>query len=436
MKNFSRFGLPESLVEALAKGHIKIPTPIQERSLPPAMEGKDLLASSQTGTGKTLAFLLPLISRLSGRWEEQALILTPTRELAIQIRDHLLPLLGPEISLRWALLIGGEPMGPQRIQLKRRPSLILGTPGRILDHLGRRTLVLDRVVSFVLDEMDRMLDMGFSEQIEDIVAGIPRDRQTFMFSATMSPDIIRQAQKYLRDPVRIAVESVTKPVQRIEQSVLHTEASNKFDSLMNELDQRQGSILIFVKTKMGAEKLAHRLLRNRQDAEALHGDLRQRQRDRIVRTFRDQKRRILVATDIAARGLDIPHIRHVINYDLPQKPEDYIHRIGRTARAGAEGRALSFILPSDHRQWRTIQRFVGENDSPPERTETGKPKHKYRKFTAFPNPQNFPASRTGLRRKRGPLSGGNFRSTPFSNPARIHHPKTRFARARTIRNPF
>ncbi len=392
MENFYTFKLPKILLQALENMHIKVPTPIQAMSILPALEGKDILASSQTGTGKTLAFLLPILSQLLDRRDRQALVLTPTRELATQVKDTLVKLLDPQMGLFFALLIGGENFGKQCAQLRKNPQLILGTPGRVFDHLGRKTLSLKRLEFFVLDEMDRMLDMGFSEQIDAIARNMPEKRQTFMFSATMPANIIRNAQKYLNNPQRIAVASTTRPVEKIKQDVLHTEPNEKFNFLVKELEQRQGSILVFVKTKIGAEKLAKRLKLSNYDAAAIHGNLEQRKRERVMQSFREQKKRIMVATDIAARGLDVPHIQHVINYDLPQCPEDYIHRIGRTARAGAEGCALSFISSSEKHHWKLIHKFINGDKDKTEKKETSsfrrpsgnyKGRYKGRKNKAF-----------------------------------------------------
>lgn len=358
MNQFTIFGLNESIIHSLDKLQIQTPTSIQAQVLPLALKQKDILASSQTGTGKTFAFLLPIIHQLIELWYPQALILAPTRELASQISDSLKKLLTKEIRLSTALLIGGESMTKQLTQLKKNPHIIIGTPGRIVDHLNRKSLSLQDVKFFVLDEMDRMLDMGFLQQIEVIEKKLPKERQTFMFSATMPQHIIKQAQHFLKDPVRIAVHPTTQPVEKIKQEARFVDTQDKKELLMQELKQRSGSIIIFTKTRIGAEKLAKFLSRNNFEAIAIHGELQQRKRDRILRHFRDEELRILVATDIAARGLDIPHIQHVINYDLPQCPEDYIHRIGRTARAGAEGCAVSLIAPIDKKRWRDIQKLI------------------------------------------------------------------------------
>jgi superfamily II DNA/RNA helicase len=354
-------GLPSSLLRALERLGFNAPTPIQAQAIPPALQGHDILGTAQTGTGKTFAFGIPLITSLLNNLQGSALVLLPTRELAAQVISALNSLVG-ESRMPVALLIGGESMQKQFKQLKARPRLIVGTPGRINDHLQRRTLNLRDTRFLVLDESDRMLDMGFGVQLDAIAKYLTAKRQTLMFSATLPKNIIRLAEKYLSNPVRISVGSTTAPVTKVTQELVNVTDAEKFPRLLTELQSRTGSILIFVKTKRNAEKLADKLCQQNHGADALHGNLRQNKRDKVIRDFRQQKYRILVATDIAARGLDIPHIEHVINYDLPQSPEDYIHRIGRTARAGAEGAALNLLTAQDHNKWRAIQRLLNPHE--------------------------------------------------------------------------
>jgi len=360
MTDFSGFGLPVALSATLARMGYTTPTPIQEQALPPALEGKDVLGSAQTGTGKTAAYGIPLVVRLMGNPHGSALILTPTRELAAQVTVVLRKML-EGTGIKSALLIGGESMGKQYAQLRNRARLIVGTPGRINDHLERGSLVLNDASFLVLDETDRMLDMGFSHQLDRIAKFLPRERQTLMFSATFPHNILKLSQKYLSEPVRIQIGEESAPATNIKHDVLHTHGANKYDLLLKELGSREGSVIVFVKTKRGADRLAVRLGKERFSAEAIHGNLKQNKRDRVIADFRNQKHRIMVATDIAARGLDIPHIAHVINFDLPQAAEDYIHRIGRTARAGAQGNALSLIAPEDAGKWREIERLMNPN---------------------------------------------------------------------------
>ncbi len=358
ISDFKTFGLPNELVQALDQMGISTPTPIQAKSIPPTLEGYDLLASAQTGSGKTFAYGLPLIVNLINKPGSTSLVLAPTRELATQVKDSLLKLLNNTLPLKVALLIGGDSMFKQLTQLKALPRLIIGTPGRVFDHLKRKSLKLEKTSFLVVDEADRMLDMGFSVQLDQIAQYLPRVRQTLMFSATIPPSIERLTERYLNNPKRISVDSTTRPAANIKQEIVHTSAPNKFTHLLKELNTREGSIIVFVKTKRGAEQLAIKLERENQSVGAIHGDLRQNKRDRVIQNFRNSKNRIMVATDIAARGLDIPHVRHVINYDLPQCPEDYIHRIGRTARAGMDGSALCLISPEDSRKWKAIHRLI------------------------------------------------------------------------------
>jgi superfamily II DNA/RNA helicase len=367
MDSFSGFGLPPSLLACLERMQYTTPTPIQAQAIPLALAGKDILGSAQTGTGKTAAFGIPLVARLLGMTRGTALVLTPTRELAVQIVDILQKLLDKYSPLKVALLIGGESMPAQTTQLRTRPRILVGTPGRINDHLERGTLMLNEVAYLVLDETDRMLDMGFAPQLEKIAKFLPANRQTLMFSATLPDNIVQLSAKYLRNPERIAVGTSNKAAINIKQDIVYTTQQDKYSVLLKELDNRSGSVIIFVKTKQGADRLAEKLHRDRFNAEAIHGDLHQRERESVIQAFRDQKHRIMVATDIASRGLDIPHIEHVINYDLPMAPEDYIHRIGRTARAGAEGSSLCLIAPEDNGKWKAIHQLMHPGEAPPQR---------------------------------------------------------------------
>lgn len=357
---FHDLEIPTAFIAALNNINITSPTPIQVAAIPPALQGRDILASSPTGSGKTLAFLLPLMTNLLNNKHSTALILTPTRELAMQVRDTLIKLL-PNRSVNFATLIGGEPITNQFLQLKKKPRVIIGTPGRITDHLMRKTLQLSSTSFLVLDETDRMLEMGFSESLDLILSHLPESGyQTFMFSATLPPFIIKLAEKYLRQPERITLAGDKVEAPQIAQEVAYIEPrGDKFARLLTELTERIGTVIVFVKTKSGAEELAIRLQEYDHKVAALHGDLRQHKRDRTIRGFRSQKYRIMVATDVASRGLDIPHVQHVINYDIPQAPEDYKHRIGRTGRAGATGTAISFVASDEIKQWKIISKPNG-----------------------------------------------------------------------------
>jgi superfamily II DNA/RNA helicase len=264
-------------------------------------------------------------------------------------------------NIRSSLLIGGSPMQKQLKQMRRNPRLIVGTPGRINDHLKRKTLNLRNTSFLVLDEVDRMLDMGFTPQINQVLETVPRKHQTLLFSATLPGNILRLAETYLNNPERISAGSTSMPIEKIKQEVLKVKTGDKYNQLIKEIYVRKGSILIFVKTRRNAEKMVKRLKYDDHDADAIHGNLRQNKRDRVIKAFRNNHFRILVGTDVASRGLDIPAIKHVINFDLPQVPEDFIHRIGRTARAGSEGSALSFVGDEDRSKWNAIQRLIDPN---------------------------------------------------------------------------
>lgn len=362
MIDFNSLGLPKTILCALEKINFQTPTPIQEQAIPVALEGNDILGSAQTGTGKTAAFAIPMIAHLMKNDSSSALILLPTRELAQQVLDNCRKFLETNKSIKAALLIGGESITKQIQQLRAEPRIIVGTPGRVNDHLARKTLNLGYTDFLVLDETDRMLDMGFGIQLDQIMKFVPKQRQTLMFSATLPANIVNLSRKYLNKPVRIAIGNSNETASNLKQEIVKTNSAKKYDDLMNQLETREGSILIFVKTKFSADRLARKLSKENQISTAIHGDLRQKDRERVIADFRKQKNRILVATDIAARGLDIPHIEHVINYDLPQCPEDYIHRIGRTARAGNSGSAINLITPEDGSKWKDIYKLMNPSN--------------------------------------------------------------------------
>lgn len=340
------------------------PTPIQEKAIPHVLAGKDLIGCAQTGTGKTAAFSIPLICHLLKNHEQSALILVPTRELAFQIMGVLKKMTAPFAELKTVLLIGGASMGNQIRDLSRRPRVIVGTPGRVIDHLNQKTLFVHKTKFLVLDEADRMLDMGFAQQLREIFRHLSHARQTVLFSATFPSDIEQMTKKYLKNPTYVSVGVASQPVKEVKQSTIQTTASTKNETLLNALRQRNGSVLIFTRTKRRTDRLAFFLREKKLPVDRIHGGLSQSQRMNAIRDFRANKSRILVATDIAARGLDILHIQHVINYDLPLVPEDYVHRIGRTARAGASGEALSLLIPEDYHVWKKISQLYKIQDPP------------------------------------------------------------------------
>ncbi|WP_419241118.1 DEAD/DEAH box helicase [Cardinium endosymbiont of Nabis limbatus] len=352
---FQNYNLPSALLGALARMQYDHPTAIQDQVIPVALTGQDILGSSKTGSGKTAAFSIPVVAQLMQRSSGSVLVLAPTRELAEQVAGVMSSMVSGCKHLRTVLLIGGEPIGKQLMRLRTNPNIIVGTPGRVEDHLCRGSLHLDGTTFLVLDEIDRMLDMGFSIQIDKIIKRLPVERQTLMFSATLDRSIERLAGSYLRQPARINVEIADNECKNIQEESLYVPESGKFQLLLEQLGKREGSVIIFVKTQIRADGISYQLQQANFKVRAIHGGLKQHQRKRVIKDFRNKHYSIIVATDVAARGLDIDHIKHVINYDFPQAAEDYTHRIGRTGRAGATGFALSMIAsPQEKRLWRII----------------------------------------------------------------------------------
>lgn len=389
MTTFTDFDLPEAIIHCLDHIGLKNPTPVQQAAIPLALQGRDILGSAQTGTGKTAAFGVPLVAKLMANPDDMAVVITPTRELAAQVHKAISTFVSKNSKILAALLIGGEPMPKQLNFLRRGPRIIIGTPGRINDHLARGTLKLDRTSYLVLDETDRMLDMGFAGQIEKIVNKMPYKRQTMLFSATLPANIMKLSKAYLINPERVAIGSSNEIAKNIKQETANVTRNEKYPRLVDELNKRSGSIIVFVKSKFNADKMAKRLKKEGHESDAIHGDLRHNKRERVIKDFRAQKTRILIATDIAARGLDIPHIEHVINFDLPQAPEDYIHRIGRTARAGANGEALCFISPDDDEKWFAICKLLNPNTDM-KRPAKGKSAGRGGKTAGSPGSKNKP----------------------------------------------
>jgi len=386
---FSDFQIENKLKKSIDLAEFKLATPIQSQSIPLGLTGRDILGTAQTGTGKTLAFTIPMINKLIKDKNAMAIIVCPTRELATQVMATVLKLNVREIGIGNALLIGGESMQKQLRKLGKRARIIIGTPGRINDHLERKSLNLSKVNYLVLDETDRMLDMGFTPQIERILEFVPKDHQTLLFSATLPDNILRISQRYLNNPERISVGSLSTPIAKIKQETLQINQDKKYHELINQLVARSGSILVFVKTKHGADKIVKRLKYDGHKADAIHGNLRQSKRDRVINGFRNGNIRILIATDVAARGLDIPLIQHVINHDLPQVPEDYIHRIGRTGRAGKEGSALTFLTPNDRIMWNSINKLINPNFKTIQQQNKSKFKKKRKDRHSFKKKKSF-----------------------------------------------
>ena len=353
--DFYNLGIAPNILEILHKLNFKIPTPIQEKSIPIALEGTDMIGIAQTGTGKTLAFGVPMIqAALSGK---QGLVVLPTRELAFQVNE-VFHKIGSLLGVRTAILIGGEPIGHQIQALRRNPQIIIGTPGRIIDHLEQKTVTLASVAVLILDEADRMLDMGFAPQLKKILQVLPRDRQTMLFSATMPQDIANIAQAHMKLPVRVEIAPPGTPAAKITQELFFVEKPDKFKLLEKILGEYRGSVLIFSRTKHGAKKITKSIRLIGHSVAEIHSNRSLNQRREALDGFRNGKYRILVATDIAARGIDVKGIELVLNYDLPQHPEDYVHRIGRTGRVDNAGHAISFATPEQKNDVRGIERLI------------------------------------------------------------------------------
>ena len=362
---FLHLRLREPILRALREEGYAAPTPIQAEAIPHVLEGKDVLAVSQTGTGKTAAFVLPILERLSaaptpsGRRAPRVLVLVPTRELAVQVSDGF-GRYGRHLPFRRVVVFGGVGIHPQAEALARGVDVVVATPGRLLDLMSQRRADLSRVETLVLDEADRMLDMGFLPDVRRILSALPPRRQTLFFSATMPPPAADLARRILVDPVRVAVTPPATTVATVAQSVFFVHKSDKLSLLEHLLaDASIARALVFTRTKRGADKLAKSLVRGGVDADAIHGNKSQGRRTRTLESFKTGGTRVLVATDVAARGLDVPEVTHVVNFDLPNEPEAYVHRIGRTARAGATGVALSFCDPTEEAFLRAIERTTG-----------------------------------------------------------------------------
>ncbi len=361
MDGFAALGLNQALLRAIDDVGFEEPTPIQREAIPILLSGRDLIAQAQTGTGKTAAFALPILQRLVPNGGlPQALVLAPTRELALQVAQAF-HRLGKYEDVRVLAVYGGQPIDRQLRALRHPVDVIVGTPGRIMDHMRRETLRLDSISMLILDEADEMLDMGFIEDIEWILERAPASRQTALFSATIPDRIADLAQRYMREPARIAIEPEQVTVPQIEQAYYEVVARAKCEALTRILDvEVPSSAIVFCRTKREVDELTQQLQALGYPAEALHGDLTQAQRERVMARFRSGQAELLIATDVAARGLDIQNVSHVFNYDIPGDPETYVHRIGRTGRAGRPGVAITLVTPRERRLLRIIERVVGQ----------------------------------------------------------------------------
>ncbi len=355
---FTDLGLSNDLTKILEKLKFITPTPIQKKAIPVVLQGKDVIGIAQTGTGKTLAFFLPMLQDISKN-RGMGLIVVPTRELAHQV-DEEINKVGQRLGFKTALIIGGANMDRQMRMLKRRPHIIVATPGRLNDHIKRRTVRLDFVRMLVLDEADRMLDMGFAPQINEILRAVPKDHQTLLFSATMPDGVVKIAQGYMTDPVMVKVATTEIAARNIKQGIYYVRKSNKFDLLKDLLQKyKDGPVLVFCRTKHATQKMTRVLNSDGYHAEELHSNRSLGQRRRALENFKTGRSRVMIATDVAARGIDVKEIALVVNHDLPDKNEDYIHRIGRTGRAGHIGHAVSFAEPDQYRDVQIIERLIG-----------------------------------------------------------------------------
>ncbi len=384
---FADFNVSDSLKQRLAANKFLIPTPVQAKAIPPALEGKDILATASTGTGKTLSFLVPMIQRLDStskpsnrqlRQPIRALILLPTRELAMQVLEHYAKLV-PQAKHDSVLVCGGLSENGQLDQLDRGPRLVVATPGRLEDFLRRREIDIKQVDMLVLDEVDRMLDMGFLPAIRRIVSALPKTRQTMCYSATLDANISEIVKDYVKNPIRIEIGSTSKPSDRVELVAYTVMQDQKLAQLDKMLKEHEGTYLVFSRTKHGADRISKKLERLGHDVAVIHGDRSQSQRTAALKGFTAGKHRVLVATDVAARGIDVKDIAHVVNYDLPNASDDFVHRIGRTGRAGAKGVATTFVMPQERSDARKLERELKikfdwrESDKNLEKEERNRP---------------------------------------------------------------
>ena len=384
-QSFYGLGIAPKLIQVLENLKFTTPTPIQQKAIPSAVEGKDIIGVAQTGTGKTLAFGIPMIQRL-GQSDigKRGLIILPTRELAFQVEETLHKL-GKDLGLRTALLIGGASIHMQKTSIARKPHIIIGTPGRINDHLEQKTLFLDNVSILVLDEADRMLDMGFLPQIKKVLKNVAKERQTMLFSATLPNEIMKVAKEFMKLPIRVEIAPPGTMPEQVTQEIFIVQKNSKNRLLDKILGEYKGSTLIFTRTKFTAKRVASAVRAMGHTSSEIHSNRSLGQRREALEGFKTGKYRILVATDIAARGIDVLGIELVINYDIPEHSEDYVHRIGRTARAGSAGHAISFAMPDQQKEIRQIERLIRKNlpisklpELPPERVLNFVPQKRHR----------------------------------------------------------
>lgn len=446
METFEEIELIAPLRRALADEQYEVPTPIQAQTVPVALQGRDVLGCAQTGTGKTAAFALPILNRLGKRNRKAApnrpfvLVLAPTRELAVQIGASFATY-GRHVRVRHALVYGGVSQSGQVRALKRGAHILVATPGRLLDLMNQGHIELDRLEVFVLDEADRMLDMGFLPDLKRIIGQLPEQRQSLFFSATMPPAIVDLSQRLLENPFNVNVTPKSSSVKTIEQQVLFVERKGK-QKLLQSILERDGvkRVLVFTKTKRTANVLSERLLRSGIKATAIHGNKSQSARQRALEAFRHQHVNVLVATDVAARGIDIDGITHVVNFDIPVEPESYVHRIGRTGRAGAEGIALTFCSAAERPELRAIEKLIGKKvplapgqpQSVHSQNEALQPESRERKRSTHPRGKSHGASKRPTSRGSG---SGRTSSRSSAHAASEERPPKQRRRRRKRRQP-
>ncbi|MBM3727510.1 MAG: DEAD/DEAH box helicase [Acidobacteria bacterium] len=408
MNHFSALSLNSALKGNLARHGFVVPTPVQAQSIPPSLEGRDVVATAQTGTGKTLAFVLPILEQLAGREQPagrktpgvQALILSPTRELVIQIEETFAKL-AQGTGLRTAAVVGGLSELPQLKALRKGAQVVIATPGRLEDFLDRGLVNLGNVRIAVLDEADRMLDMGFLPAIRRILDHVPGNRQTLLFSATIEKSVAGLIGSYVRNPVRVAIGAVTKPVDQVDLFLYEVEQDKKLGLLTRMIGDESGKFLVFSRTKHGADRLALRLKLAGISSTCIHGGRSQNQRNQALGGFKNGQFRVMVATDVAARGIHVDGIGHVVNYDLPQVPEDFIHRVGRTGRAGARGTAWTFATRAERGEIRKIQQHLGVQLTGIQLATSGQPPEAAGNVISMPPKQaRRPAQSFSPRRRR------------------------------------
>lgn len=358
MSHFSQFNLSEALLNSIKALGFENPTPVQKSTIPVVREGRDVISLAETGSGKTAAYLIPIIEKMTSDLGKRTLVLAPTRELAMQIAEVFRSMAERSLNLRSCVLIGGQPMMKQIKALKQNPKIIIATPGRLLDHVGQRTIDLRTVSCLVLDEADRMFDMGFAPQVNKVVQMLPRERQTLLFSATFPEEIRGLAKRILRNPVELEVRKTKKPPAVISQKVLEVTTAKKNDKLLDLINAATGSVMVFARTKHRTNRVSQYLADYGVKVTRLHGGRTQAQRTRSIADFKAGVFDVLVATDIAARGIDVPTVSDVINYDIPMTVDDYVHRVGRTGRAGQSGNAMTLVTPEDRKNWSYIAKRI------------------------------------------------------------------------------